>query len=128
MIENSPYLVRTTFDEIVEYLDEAELYEEYYISSQDKNELRENNEEPHEYYTIGKVHFDFQDLNSYSILIKRMDGSQVELKGIDILSNYNQEDADERIYGMKEFLLEYYEKNMTKNSTGDIYYFFKYED
>lgn len=127
MMEYSPYLVRTTFDEIAADTDELELYEEYYFSSQDPNELKRNSEEPSEYYTIGKVHFDFQDSDDYSILIKRMDGSKVELKSIDVLSEGNVEDEDERIYGIRDFIEEYYAKNMFKNSSNNIYYYYKYE-
>lgn len=127
MKENINYLVRTTFDEIAAYTDESELYEEYYFSTQDKNELEKNNEEPSEYYTIGKVHFDFQDFDNYSILVKKMDGTQVELRSIDVLSEDRSDDEDERIFGIKHFLEEYYERNMPKNPTNDVYYFYKYE-
>lgn len=128
MNEYAPYLVRTTFDEIAADTDELKLYEEYYFSSQDKDELEKNGEEPSEYYTIGKVHFDFQDFDSYSILIKRMDGSKVALKSIDILSEGKLDDEDERIWGIKDFLEEYYENNMTKNPRNDIYYYYKFDD
>lgn len=63
------YLVRTTFDEIASDLDELKLYEEYHFSTQDKLQLEKDDEEPSEYYTVGKVHFDFQDSDDYSILI-----------------------------------------------------------
>lgn len=128
MKENENYLVRTTFDEIASDVDEAKLYEEYYFSTQDKKELEDNNEEPSEYFTVGKVHFDFQDSDDYSILIKRMDGSQVELKSIDIVSEGHLDDEDARIWGIRDFLEDYCEKNMPKNSTNEVYYFYKYED
>lgn len=128
MNEYVPYLVKTSFYEIATYVDELKFYEEYYISSQDKKELEENNEIPSEYYTIGKIHFAFQDSDDYSIIIKRMDGTKSEIKSIDILSEGNIEDEDERIYGIENFLMEYYEKNMPKNSFNDIYYYYKYED
>lgn len=128
MKENMNYLIRTTFDEIASDTDELKLYEEYYFSTQDKKELEENNEEPSEYYTVGKVHFDFQDSDDYSILIKRMDGSQVALKSIDIISEGYPDDEDARILGIRDFLEDYYEKNMMKNTTNDVYYYYKYED
>jgi len=122
------YLVRTTFDEIASDLDELKLYEEYHFSTQDKLQLEKDDEEPSEYYTVGKVHFDFQDSDDYSILIKRMDGAQVELKSIDIISEGHPDDEDARIWGFRDFLEDYYEKNMPKNSTNDVYYFYHYVD
>lgn len=126
-MENSMfYLTKTSFEEISEDLDNIPLYYPLFISSLNPEELKKLNLEPYEYWIVEKVHFEFQKDEEYSVLIRYMSGSHVELKGIDILSDQNVNDYDLRQYGMRTFIEEYYEKHMQKNSAKEIYYFNEY--
>lgn len=118
-----PYLRPTTFDEIAEDLDELSTGEQLLFSSLDPDELKELDLDPYEYYIIEKLRFNFQEIDNCIVLIRRMDGTHVEVKSMDILSDNNLDDYDMRQRGIREFLKEYYQEYMYQNKDNKISYF-----
>lgn len=113
------YLVRTTFDEIAALTDELELDDRIIFSTEDPDELAHYNLEPCQYNLVYKSKLLYE--SDYVITIGLLGGHCTMAKDIYILSNGMIEDEDSRIDGIKDFLEEYYEKYMEKNTNGYVY-------
>lgn len=112
-------LVKTTLDEIAALADELLLNESIVFSTEDPVELKYYNLEPCKYNVIYKSKLLFE--SDYVITIGLINGHCTLSKDIYILANGNIDDEDSRVDGIKDFLEEYYENYMQKNSNGDIY-------
>lgn len=113
------YLLRTTFDELAALADELELNDKIVFSTEDPEELKYYDLEPCSYNLIYKSKLLYE--SDYVIIIGLINGNCTVAKDINILTQGNIEDEDSRIDGIKEFLEEYYEKYMTKNTNGYVY-------
>lgn len=113
------YLVRTTFDELAAMADDLVLNDKIVFSTEDPDELLYYKLKPCKYNIIYKSKLLFEKY--YVITIGLIGGHCTVAKDIYILSNGNIDDEDSRIDGIKDFLVEYYEKYMEKNKNGYIY-------
>ena len=113
------YLVKTTFDELASLADDLMLNDRIVFSTEDPERLKRYNLEPCEYNLIYKSKLLYE--SDFVITIGRINGHCTVAKDIYILSNGDIDNEDSRINGVKEFLIEYYEKYMDKNNDGCIY-------
>ena len=113
------YLTRTTLDELAALTDELEINDSIIFSSEDPKELEYYKLNPCKYNMICKTNLLYEEY--YVIVIGLVNGHNTIAKDIFILTNGNVNDEEKRIYAIKNFIEDYYEKYMQKNKNGYIY-------
>ena len=122
------FLVKTTYEQIAEDVSNLPIGEELYFSTLDNDFLQEYEIEPYEFFRIGKVQFNFQSGDNYSIIICYMDFNRLKVQSIDVVS-YNHADDENYIKGgIKDFLYEYCLECADDNPNGDIFYYKTVDD
>ena len=117
------FLVKTTYEQIAEDVYNLPIGQEIWFSTLDNELLQEYEIEPYEFFRIGKVHFNFQSADNYSIMICYMDYNRLEVQSIDVVS-YNHADDEKYIKGgIKDFLYKYCLVCASDNPYGDIFYY-----
>lgn len=115
------YLVRTTFDEIASLADDMGFNERIIFTSEHPDELDYYDLSPSQYTYIHKEKIFHEKYFSY--IIGRINGYYTLAKSISVLvEDADVDSEDVRISGIKQFLIEYYEKYMDKNKDNTVYF------
>ena len=113
------YLVKTTFYELSEMVDELDVNGRIIFSTEDPDDLRYYNLQPCKYNIVYKTRLLFE--SDYVIVVGLLNGNCTIAKDINILSGGDVCNEESRIDGIKSFLEEYYNNHMQKNKHGAVY-------